>query len=274
MSNSKKKKSPRRRLFLNREISWIEFNSRVLAQAEEATLPALERLKFIAITSSNADEFFMVRVGGLKWLQREGNEGPDPAGLAPSAQLAEISTRMHALVERQQQCLLKKIEPQLRKGGIRRLRMEELSQAQRRHVDAMFEDFIFPVISPVAVPPEKAFPLLTGLGLALYVRLEGETAGSESRHALVAVPKTLARFLTLPGEAGFSYILLEEVIRAYVDRLFPGVKVLECTPFRITRNADMSVRDDLAGDLLDQMREVLTERQESDCVRLEIEKRA
>lgn len=273
MSNKKKPKETGP-LFLNRELSWIEFNARVLAQAEDASLPPLERLKFIAITSSNADEFFMVRVGGLKSLQRQGDDLPDPAGLVPSVQLAEIATRMHDLVERQHRCLLKEIEPRLRKGGIRRLRMEDLSAAQRRHVEAMFEEFIFPVVSPVAVEPEKAFPLLAGLGLALYVRLAGETDEAEVRHALVALPKGLARFLTLPGESGFSYILLEEVIRAYAGRLFPGVEVLECTAFRITRNADMSVRDDLAGDLLDQMREVLTERQESDCVRLEVEKRA
>jgi len=273
MTKNKKSKDPGP-LFLNRELSWIEFNARVLAQAEESSLPALERLKFIAITASNADEFFMVRVGGLKCLQRQGEELPDPAGLAPSAQLAEISMRMHELVERQHQCLQKEIEPRLRKGGIRRLRMEDLSAAQRRHVEALFEDSIFPVISPVAVQPDEDFPLLAGLGLTLCVCLEGETKESPIRHALVALPKGLARFLTLPGDIGFSYILLEEVIRAYADRLFPGVTVLECAAFRFTRNADMSVRDDLAGDLLDQMREVLTERQESDCVRLEIEKKA
>ncbi len=261
-------------LFLNRELSWIEFNLRVMQQAEDASLPPLERLKFAAITASNADEFFMVRVGGLKMLKRQGAERPDPAGLTPSEQLAEISARMHGLVERQHACLQKEIEPQLRKGGIRRLQMEELSAAQLRHVEAMFEDFIFPVVTPVAVTPGEEFPLLAGLGLALHMRLEGTPEEGGARHAIVAVPKGLARFLTLPGEAGFCYILLEEIIRAHAGRLFPGVKVLECAAFRITRNADMGVRDDLAGDLMAQMREVLTERKESDCVRLEIEKQA
>jgi polyphosphate kinase len=273
MSKDKKSKEDEP-LFLNRELSWIEFNFRVLEQAEDAGLPPLERLKFAAITASNADEFFMVRVGGLKLLQRQGEERPDPAGLIASEQLAEISARMHALVERQYACLQKDLEPQLRKGGIRRLGMEELSAAQLRHVEALFDDFIFPVISPVAVAPGDEFPLLAGLGIALYVRLEGTAEEGGARHALVAVPKGLARFLTLPDEAGFSYILLEEVVRTYAGRLFPGVPVLECAAFRITRNADMSVREDLAGDLLAQMREVLTERKESDCVRLEIEKRA
>ena len=261
-------------LFLNRELSWIEFNSRVLEQAEDAALPPLERLKFAAITASNADEFFMVRVGGLKLLQRQGAERPDPAGLTPSEQLAEISARMHALVARQHACLRMDIEPQLRKGGVRRLGLEELSAAQLRHVEALFDDCLFPVISPVAVSPGAEFPLLAGLGLALYVRLAGPPEEGGARHALVAVPKGLARFLTLPGEAGFAYILLEEVIRAYAGRLFPGVPVLECAAFRITRNADMGVREDLAGDLLAQMREVLTERKESACVRLEVEQRA
>ena len=271
---SKGKKAKVDSTLLSRELSWIEFNFRVLEQAEDDSLPPLERLKFAAITASNADEFFMVRVGGLKWLQRQGEGRPDPAGLSVADQLSRISVRMHSMVERQHLCLQKDIEPLLRKGGIRRLRMEELNAAQLRHVEALFDDFIFPVISPVAVKPDDEFPLLAGLGIALYVRLEGTPEEGGSRHALVAVPKGLARFLTLPGEASFSYILLEEVIRTYVGRLFPGVRVLECAAFRITRNADMSVREDLAGDLLEQMREVLTERKESDCVRLEIEKRA
>ena len=271
---SKGKKAKVDSTLLSRELSWIEFNFRVLEQAEDDSLPPLERLKFAAITASNADEFFMVRVGGLKWLQRQGEGRPDPAGLSVADQLSRISARMHSMVERQHLCLQKDIEPLLRKGGIRRLRMEELNAAQLRHVEALFDDFIFPVISPVAVKSDDEFPLLAGLGIALYVRLEGTPEEGGARHALVAVPKGLARFLTLPGEASFSYILLEEVIRTYVGRLFPGVRVLECAAFRITRNADMSVREDLAGDLLEQMREVLTERKESDCVRLEIEKRA
>ena len=273
MSKGKKAKIDSSPL-LSRELSWIEFNFRVLEQAEDASLPPLERLKFVAITASNADEFFMVRVGGLKLLQCQGEGRPDPAGLSVADQLSNISARMHSMVERQHVCLQKDMEPLLRKGGIRRLRMEELNAAQLRHVEALFDDFIFPVISPVAVKLDDEFPLLAGLGIALYVRLEGTAEEGGSRHALVAVPKGLARFLTLPGEAGFSYILLEEVIRTYVGRLFPGVRVLECAAFRITRNADMGVREDLAGDLLEQMREVLTERKESDCVRLEIEKRA
>ena len=273
MSKGKKAKIDSSPL-LSRELSWIEFNCRVLEQAEDVSLPPLERLKFVAITASNADEFFMVRVGGLKLLQRQGEGRPDPAGLSVADQLSNISARMHSMVERQHVCLQKDMEPLLRKGGIRRLRMEELNAAQLRHVEALFDDFIFPVISPVAVKLDDEFPLLAGLGIALYVRLEGTAEEGGSRHALVAVPKGLARFLTLPGEAGFSYILLEEVIRTYVGRLFPGVRVLECAAFRITRNADMGVREDLAGDLLEQMREVLTERKESDCVRLEIEKRA
>ena len=260
-------------LFLNRELSWIDFNFRVLAQAEDAALPPLERLKFLAITASNADEFFMVRVGGLKMLKRQGAERPDPAGLAPSAQLAALAARMHALVERQHACLQKEIEPALRKGGIRRLKMAELSAVQLRHVEALFEEFIFPVITPVAVAADGEFPLLAGLGLALYLRLAPGADGA-ARNAVVAVPKGLARFLALPDEAGHAYILLEEVIRACAGRLFPGVEVLECAAFRITRNADLSVREDLAGDLMAQMREVLTERQESDCVRLEVEKQA
>ena len=260
--------------FLNRELSWIEFNFRVLQQAEDAALPPLERLKFAAITASNADEFFMVRVGGLKLLRQQGDERPDPSGRTPAEQLEDIAARMRELVERQYACLQKEIEPALRKGGIRRLRMDELSAAQRRHVDALFADSIFPVITPVAVRPDGEFPLLAGLGLALCVRLEGTPEEPAPRHAVVAMPKNLPRFLALPGETGYPYVLLEDVVRAHVDRLFPGVAVQECAAFRITRNADVGVREDLAGDLMERMREVLVERKESGCVRLEIEKRA
>lgn len=270
MSKSKSHKAR----FLNRELSWIEFNFRVLEQAEDPALPPLERLKFMAITATNADEFFMVRVGGLKQLQRAGRTRPDPADLTPTEQLAAITIRMHEMVARQHACLRKGIEPLLRKGGIRRLGMDELNAAQLRHVLALFNDFIFPVLSPVAVSLDDDFPLLAGLGLALHVRLEPASGSIDARHALVAVPKNLARFLALPGESGFTYILLEDVICAHVEHLFPGVQVLDCAPFRIARNADMSVREDLAGDLLDQMREVLTERRESECVRLEMDQHA
>ena len=260
--------------FLNRELSWIEFNFRVLEQAEDAGLPPLERLKFAAIAASNADEFFMVRVGGLKMLKAQGTERPDPAGLTPTEQLALIAERMRELVERQHACLQKEIEPALRKGGIRRLELDELNAAQRRHVEAVFEDSIYPVVTPMAVAPDREFPLLAGLGLVLCVRLDGTPEEPGPRHALVAVPKNLPRFLTLPGETGFAYVLLEEVVRAHVGRLFPDVPVRECAAFRITRNADLGVREDLAGDLMAQMREVLVERKESDCVRLEIERSA
>ncbi|HPC57665.1 MAG TPA: RNA degradosome polyphosphate kinase, partial [Kiritimatiellia bacterium] len=206
--------------FLNRELSWIEFNFRVMEQAEDATLPPLERLKFAAITATNADEFFMVRVGGLKPLQRAGVAHPDPAGMTPAEQLAAVSERMHELVARQHACLRKDIEPLLRKGGIRRLRLDELNAAQMRHVESQFHNFLFPVLSPVAVSLEDEFPLLAGLGLALHVRLAPAAAGAGPRHALVAVPKNVPRFLALPGESGFAYVLLEEVIRAQVGHLF------------------------------------------------------
>ena len=272
--SAKKPAGPKANPYLNRELSWIEFNGRVLEQAADERLPPLERLKFVAISASNADEFFMVRVGGLKALRAQGDERPDPSGLTPAEQLGAIGERMRRQMQRQHEILAKQIEPLLRKGGIRRLRMDELSAAQIRHVEAMFEDFIYPVVTPVAVSPDRPFPLLAGLNIVLHVRLAPEEAGGRVRHALVAVPRELARFLALPGESGFTYVLLEEVIRANVGRLFSGVDVLDCAAFRIARNADMGVREDLAGDLLSQMREVLTERKESDCVRLEIERGA
>lgn len=274
MAKSKKAKfaGPR---FLNRELSWIEFNFRVLGEAEDKRLPPLERLNFLAITASNEDEFFMVRVGGLKMLQWAGEARPDPAGLSPNQQLKLISERMHHLLIRQYQCWNNELEPALQTAGIRRLQIGELTAPQLRHIEQLFENEIFPVLSPMALDDEEPFPLLGGLGITMYVQLAPEDAAGAARHAVLAVPKGLARFVALPAEGdGFLYVLLEDIIRQYVGRFFPGVEVLECAAFRITRNADMRVREDRAGDLLARMREVLTERKESECVRLEIERGA
>ncbi len=259
------------RLFLDREVSWLAFNRRVLEEALDPRSPLLERLKFLAIVSSNLDEFFMVRVGGLQQLVEEDNTKSDSTGHTPAEQLAEIRRITQRMVADQYSCLLAELEPKLAAAGVRRLQMKDLDPRQNAYVEGYFDHEIFPVVTPMSLEPDGPFPLLANLGLTLLVRLKpGDGSEGRERVAVVAVPKGLARFITLPTEEGYQYVLLEDVVVARLAKLFPGEPVLEGVPFRITRNADMSVREDKAGDLLEQMKDVLTERKESSCVRLEV----
>jgi len=263
-------------LFLNRELSWLEFNRRVLEEAMDQSVPLLERLKFLSITSSNLDEFFMVRVGGLLQLLEEGKNLFDPAGMTTRQQLAEISLRTHLLVAQQYACFMGEFGTKLAATGIRRLTPEQLSPEHAEYLERLFEREIYPILSPRAVATPVEFPLLTGLGLEILVRLKPASAASRKpRFALVTLPKRLSRFITVPvRQDGYDYILLEDVVTMFQERLFPGEAISECVPFRITRNADLIVREDLAGDLLVQLRGVLDARKRSDCVRLEVSKRA
>lgn len=259
---------------LNRELSWLEFNARVLEEARDPSVPLLERLKFLAISTSNLDEFFMVRVGGLQLLLEAGQNTAGADGLTPSQQLAEIGKRTRQLVADQYACLSEELETELEQAGIRRLSVSEFTPKQHEYVEQIFERDIFPVITPIAVESATSFPLLPGLGVNLLFRLKPpRTAPRKARFAVVRFPKTLARFIAVPDASGYHYVLLEEVVGVFGERLFPGEPVVECVPFRITRNADMKVREDQAGDLLAQMREVLEERRHSSCVRLEVDER-
>lgn len=257
-------------VYINRELSWLAFNRRVLEEALDVHLPLLERLKFIAITGSNLDEFFMVRVGGLQQLREQDDDRTDASGLTPSRQLAEIGRAAHEMVAQQYECLLNDLEPKLATEGIRRLKVSELTPDQDTYVERLFEHEIYPLITPMAVDIEEPFPLLPGLGVNLCVRLKTVKGSDIPRFAVVAIPKGLARFVTIPSTTGYHYLLVEDIITAFIDRVFPGEQLVETIPFRITRSADMSVREDAAGDLLEQMKEVLTERRQSSCVRLEI----
>ena len=258
-------------LFLNRELSWLEFNRRVLEEAIDPSVPLLERLKFLSITSTNLDEFFMVRVGGLQHLLNEGKRLFDPAGLTTREQLLEISRRTHQLVADQCACFLEDIEPKLAGMGIRRLAPEQIGPEYAEYLERFFEREIYPILTPRAVEATD-FPLLTGLGMDLLVRVNPVTVRSRKpRFAVVTLPKRLSRFITVPvNQEGYDYTLLEDVVSMFREKLFPGEFINECVPFRITRNADLLIREDLAGDLLSQMREVLDARKRSGCVRLEV----
>lgn len=257
--------------YFNRELSWLEFNHRVLEEARDTSVPLLERLKFLAITSSNLDEFFMVRVGGLQTLVAQGVSKREPSGMTPERQLAAVSRRVHRMADEQNACFMNELEPGLRAAGLVRKTVDDLTELQRAALAETFERDIFPVLTPMAVDPTKEFPLVTNRMLHLGVRLRGvEATASKPRFALIPLGMSLGRFVALPSDTGFHYILLEDVVAQCTGLIFPGEDVMECVPFRVTRNADMSVQEDMAADLLEEMEEVLDERKRSHCVRLEV----
>jgi polyphosphate kinase len=257
--------------FFNRELSWLEFNQRVLDEGLDESLPLLERLKFLAITASNLDEFFMVRVGGLRLLVQQGISTPDTAGMTPAEQLTAVSKRAHEMVDRQQACFLE-LEQKLAEAGIRRVRGQELTERRAKAVEQVFESEIFSVMTPRAVRSGEDFPLLVNQMLHVAVHLAPDgTSDGQPRLAIIPLGRSLPRFFTLSGgERGYSFVLLEDVVVRMVHRFFPGEKVLGNAVFRITRNADFSLRDDLATDLLAGMEGVLTARKHGACVRLEV----
>ena len=254
--------------FINRELSWLEFNQRVLDEAKNESVPLLERVKFLAITGSNLDEFFMVRVGGLLMLCDAGRTTPDPAGLTPQEQLDAIAVRSAQLVRDQYACLNEQLLPALAESGIRRLRADELTERQSRAVSQIFHEEIAPILSPQAVDDVETFPLLAGRQLHVCVRLASE---NDDEPKLAVVPcRHVPRFLTLKAEGGYAYLLLEDAITIFGEVFFQGEEIVETVPFRITRNADMAIREDQAADLLAGMEQILAKRKEGDCVRLEV----
>ncbi|HEY2413562.1 MAG TPA: polyphosphate kinase 1, partial [Pirellulaceae bacterium] len=257
--------------FFNRELSWLEFNQRVLDEARDEALPLLERLKFLAITASNLDEFFMVRVGGLSLLVEKGIATPDPAGMTPTEQLTAVRKRVHEMVDQQEACFLE-LEQKLAEAGVRRVRGQDLTERRGKAVEQVFESEIFAVMTPRAVRSGDDFPLLVNQMLHVAVHLAADgTSDGQPRLAIIPLGRALPRFFTLSGgERGYWFVLLEDIVVRMVHRFFPGEKVLGNAVFRITRNADFSLRDDLATDLLAGMEGVLSARKHGDCVRLEV----
>ncbi|MBB72967.1 MAG: polyphosphate kinase 1 [Planctomycetaceae bacterium] len=256
--------------YLNRELSWLEFNQRVLDEARNPAVPLLQRLKFLAITASNLDEFFMVRVGGLHGLASRGVAQLDPVGLSSSDQLEKISQRARRMLQDQYTCWNQELEPELAKVGIQCLRNDQLSDVQLQSVVGRVEEELLPVLTPMAVSDEADFPLLSNHTLHLCVRCAPEAGSDEARYAIIPFLGPLRRFLSLPAETGSAFVLLEEAIAMTVARFFPGETVNECVAFRIVRNADLSLRDEGLYDLLAGVEEVLDARKQSATVRLEI----
>jgi polyphosphate kinase len=240
-------------LYINRELSWLEFNQRVLDQARNDKLPLLERLKFLAITAGNLDEFFMVRVGGLQLQVEDRVQTPDPVGLTASQQLEAIFERAGRMVDQQYQTLIEKLDPALREAGIERVRLRDATARQWQAVERLFEEEIFPVLSPMIVAADGPFPLLPNLGLCMAVRLidpqarseaprldshvaggsaaeaadpsqEPDESGGQERFALIPLGRAIARLLSLPADSGYRYVLLEELVANQVERFFFPVR--------------------------------------------------
>lgn len=265
--------------YFNRELSWLEFNQRVLNEARDQSNPLLERVKFLAITASNLDEFFMVRVGGLQMLSQALSSATDPTGMTATEQLDAIRQRTRRMVAEQYECL-RELEEHLAELGIRRLTPRTLSEVQSVGLERNYIDEIVSVHAPLAADAD-ALPHLQGGTLHVCVRLQGQGLGKRGlpeeeaeagdRFVVIPLSTNLPRLLVLPSERGCEFLMLEDALGMLADRFFPGDEVLDCVPFRITRNADMGVREDGAEDLMSGMEEVLLERKWSDCVRLEID---
>ena len=258
--------------YINRELSWLEFNQRVLNQAKYEKVPGLERLKFLAITASNMDEFFMVRVGGLQLQQAQQIQAPDPSGATVTQQLEAIYDRVDKIISDQYDCFLNSIEPVLQQQGITRVICAQANALCKEALQRYFEQEIYPVLSPMDLDPDAPFPLLSNLGFYLCVRMASGEQDTPHRFAFIPIGKLLPRLIKIPGERGtYTYALIEDVVSHFVEQYYPGKRVEECTAFRVTRNADVSVREDSASDLILGMEEVLSSRRSADFVRLEID---
>ncbi|MFC0473500.1 RNA degradosome polyphosphate kinase [Halalkalibacter kiskunsagensis] len=259
----------------NRELSWLAFNERVLEEAIDERNPLLERLKFLAIFSSNLDEFFMVRVAGLKDQVKAGYNRPEnKAGLTPKQQLKHISEKNHRLVKLQDTVYTKTLVPLLFHEGFQFLSIDECNEEQIQFLKKRFQNYIFPVLTPMAIDAYRPFPMLLSKSLNLAVMLKKlGNVEIKDQLAIVQVPAVLNRFIKLPSEDGQceQFILLENVISYFIGELFNGFVVKSVSPFRITRNADMTIHEEGARDLLREIEKELKKRKWGAAVRLEMQ---
>jgi polyphosphate kinase len=259
--------TPPQQRYLNRELSWLDFNERVLALAEDEAVPLLERAKFLAIFSQNLDEFFQVRVAGLQEQVAAGVTATSPDGRSPLDQLREVRARCQELSTRQERLFLERVAPGLAEHGVCFSRWDELDDDDEKFLVETFEERIFPVLTPLAVDPGHPFPYISNLSLNLAVMLIDPVTG-ERRFARVKVPNLLPRFVVMPD--GERFVPLEQVIAAHLDQLFPGMEVESHETFRVSRNADLTLEDEEADDLLAAVEMELRRRQFGRAVRLEV----
>jgi polyphosphate kinase len=266
-------------LYINRELSWLEFNRRCLNQALDPALPLLERVRFLSIFSNNLDEFFMVRVSGLKEQVVQGVTDTPADGLTPAQQVAEIRTRTLPMMHEQRRVFHTELVPKLAENGIDILRHDQLSGEHQETLRKFFENEVFPVLTPLAVDPGRPFPFISNLSLSLAILMHGKSG--ETRFARIKVPtgvlprlipvhEILSRYGDPTADARFRFIFLEDLINANLDVLFPGMTILASSTFRITRDTDMDITEEEASDLLETIEEGVRLRRFGQVVRMTI----
>ncbi len=259
------------KVFINRELSWLEFDARVLGEAEDVLNPLFERLKFLSITASNLDEFFMVRVASLKDMVNAGYTKKDIAGMTAAEQLAALDERTHAFVKRQYKIYNDELVSALAREGFHIIGShEELTHEQEIFVDKYFHEDVYPVLTPMAVDSSRPFPLIRNKTLNIAALLKKKNGDDGTEFATVQVPSVLPRFVRLPGEQD-TIILLEEIIERNIDKLFLNYDILCAYPYRIMRNADLSIDEEDAADLLKEIEKQLKKRQWGQAIRLEVQ---
>jgi polyphosphate kinase len=262
-------------LYINRELSWVEFNLRVLEEARCESHPLLERLKFIAIFSSNLDEFFMIRVSAVEEQVEAGIQLPSLDGLKPLEQLIEVRKQVEAMLRERNECFYNDILPKLAEANIHFKKCSELSAEVRAILDHYFENNIFPILTPLALDPGHPFPHVSNLSLSLAVQLQAE-GDDEPRFARVKVPDTIPRLIRLDKigvklpKGQIIFVWLEDVIASNIQKLFPEVEIQAVYPFRVIRDADIEIEEDEAGDLLETIEEGLRQRRYGNVVRLDV----
>lgn len=257
--------------FINRELSWIEFNQRVLEEAQDTSNPLFERLKFESIVSSNLDEFFMIRVGSLCDQITAGFNKPDAAGLTPVCQMEKISIRVHKLVYDQLNCYNRSLKLALRKEKIFFLKPKELNEKQCQYIKEYYFKNIYPVITPMVVDTSSPFPLILNRSLNIGLLLQKGEAFNEQVFATIQVPSVLERIIEVPYDNGKAFVFLEDIIKMNLSSLFNSHKIIASSCYRITRNADLTLDEEGAEDLLEAIEESLKQRKWGNVVRVELE---
>lgn len=279
MSKKLKEKEPLNfenpKYYINRELSWIGFNERVLSEAEDKSNPLFERLKFLSISASNLDEFFMVRVASLKDMINAGYQKCDIAGMTASEQLEKVLEKVHTFVDKQYQIYNDELLPLLLEKGLKVCVPSELKGADKAYIDRYFDEYIFPVLTPMAVDSSRPFPLIRNKTLNIAALLQKKDSKGEIDFATVQVPDVLPRIIEIPyteGENNYKkVVLLEQLILDKVDKLFLNYDILTSAPYRVGRNADLSIDEDEAEDLLKEIEKQLKLRQWGQAIRLEVD---
>jgi len=253
----------------NRELSWLSFNNRVLDEAQSPENPLFERIKFLSIVSSNLDEFFMVRVASLKEQVRADYDKIEFSGMTPSKQLEDISVITHEMVQAQGRSYRRSLIPALKKNGVHLLMFNELSDQQKTFIASYFKEEVYPVLTPFAVDASRPFPLILNKSLNVAALIKRK---EEELFATVQVPSVLPRYVLMPSEqeTDKSFILLEDIIMHYIDHLFVGYEVSSVSPYRLTRNSDLSIDEEEAQDLLLEIEKSIKQRKWGEAIRLEV----